>query len=84
MRCKFCGSENVNIQMINESHLVNAHHGILWWICIGWWWLLIKWIILTVPALIFKIFGIGKRKKIKNVQKKVAVCQTCGKNWNIN
>lgn len=84
MKCKFCGSDNVNIQIINESHLVNAHHSFLWWICIGWLWVLFKWIFFTLPALIFKIFGIGKRKKIKNTQKKVAVCQTCGKSWNLN
>lgn len=83
MKCKFCGSDNVNIQIINESHLVNAHHSFLWWICIGWLWVLFKWIFFTLPALIFKIFGIGKERKSRTL-KKVAVCQTCGKSWNLN
>ena len=81
--CPNCNSDNISIQVVNESHLVAKHHGILWWLLIGWWWIFIKWLIFTVPALIFKIFGIGKRQKIKNVTKKVAVCQSCGNSWNV-
>lgn len=83
MVCPKCNSDNVTVQIVNESKLITKHHGILWWLFIGWWWLFIKWLFLTIPALIFKIFGIGKRKKIKNIQKKVAVCQSCGNSWNI-
>ncbi len=82
MVCKKCGSNNVNIQVVNEQKLVTKHHGILWWICIGWWWIPVKWIFLTIPALLFAIF-VGRRKQIKNIQKKVAVCQNCGNTWNI-
>lgn len=82
MVCPNCNGTNVNIQVINESKLVTKHHGIIWWLCIGWWWIFVKWLILTIPALIFTIF-IGKRKKIKNIQRKIAVCQNCGKTWNI-
>lgn len=78
-----CGSAKVNIQVINEAHLKNAHHGILWWIFIRWCWIIIKWIIFTIPALIFKIFGIGKKEKIVNVTKKIAVCQHCGNTINL-
>ena len=63
MKCPKCKGENVSIQIVTESKLVNDHHSLLWWICIGWWWVCLKWIFLTVPALIFKIFGIGKEKK---------------------
>lgn len=83
MNCPKCNSDKVNIQLINESHLVNKHHGIIWWLCIGWWWIFVKWMMFTLPALIFKIFGIGKRKKIKNITKKMAVCQNCSHTWNI-
>lgn len=83
LECQYCGGKNVNVQMINEGHLVTKHHNILWWLIIGWWWIPIKWIFLFVPALIFKIFGIGKRHKIKNVSYKMAVCQNCGKTWKI-
>ena len=64
MKCSRCGSDNVAIQMVTKSKLVTKHHGILWWLLIGWWWVFFKWIFLTVPALIFAIF-VGKRKKIK-------------------
>ena len=78
MTCPKCGSNNVSIQVVNEAHLKNAHHGIIWWLCIGWWWIFIKWMIITVPALIFKIFGSGKKKKIVNKTTKKSVCQNCG------
>jgi len=78
MTCPKCGSNDVSVQVLNESKLVTAHHGIIWWMFIGWWLFLIKWLIFTVPAIIFKIFGIGKNKKIINKTKKVNVCQKCG------
>ena len=81
--CPSCNSSNINVQIINESHLVNKHHSFLWWLCIGWWWTLIKWFFFTLPALIFKIFGIGKKKKIINTTYKMAVCQNCGNSWKI-
>lgn len=80
MTCPKCNSENVNIQIVNEQKLVTKHHGIIWWLCIGWWWIFVKWLFLTIPALFVAIF-IGKRKKIKNIQKKVCVCQSCGNTW---
>ena len=80
--CNKCRSDNVNIQIVTEQHLVTQHHGVLWWLLIGWWWIFVKWIFLTIPALIFAIF-VGKRKKIKTTQKKVAVCQNCGNTWNV-
>lgn len=82
MQCIKCGSNNVNIQVVNESKLVTKHHGLIWWLCIGWWWIFFKWIFLTIPALIIAIF-VGKRKTIKNIQRKVAVCQECGNTWDI-
>lgn len=82
MNCSNCGSNNISIQVVNEQKLVTKHHSIIWWLCIGWWWVPFKWIFLTFPALIFAIF-VGKRKKIKNIQRKVAVCQSCGNVWNI-
>ncbi|HHX17109.1 MAG TPA: hypothetical protein GX725_04315 [Mollicutes bacterium] len=80
MKCPNCNNENVNIQVINEQKLVTRHHGIIWWLFIGWWWIFVKWIFFTVPALLAAIF-IGKRKKIVNVQKKIYVCQSCGRTW---
>ena len=81
MTCPKCGSENVNVQVINEVKLKNQHHGVIWWLFVGWWWIFVKWLVFTIPALIFAIFG---RKKQKAVNKTVAkcVCQNCGNTWN--
>ena len=80
MQCKKCGSENINTQVVNEVQLVNDHHGCLWWVCVGWYWVPIKWLFLTLPALIVKIFK-PKKRKAKNNQKTVYVCQDCGYSW---
>lgn len=82
MACPKCGSEKVTVQVVTETKLVDKHHGIIWWICVGWWWLFIKWIFLTIPALLFKIFG-HKKQKVKTKQRTVAICQDCGHKWNV-
>ena len=82
MTCPKCNSNNVNVNVINEVKLKNQHHGIIWWICVGWWWLPIKWICLTLPALLAKIF-IPKKQKAVNIQKTMCVCQDCGNSWQI-
>ena len=79
--CPKCGSDNINVQVVNETYLKDKHHGILWWICIGWWWIIVKWLFLTVPALFFKLFG-HKKQKAVNKQRSVCVCQKCGYHWN--
>ncbi len=81
MKCPKCGSENVSVQVITISKLVDKHHGIFWWLLVGWWWLFIKWFFLTLPALLFKIFG-HKKQKMKTRQMKFCVCQSCGHQWN--
>lgn len=87
MVCPKCGSSNVNVQIVNEQKIVKNKHSVLYWVFIGWWfnpivWF-IKWFFFTLPAIIFKLFGIGgKKKQIKNIQKSVCVCQDCGHHWN--
>lgn len=80
MKCPKCKSENVNVQVINEVEIKKKHHGILWWMLLGWYWVPIKWIFLTVPALIVKLFG-HKKQKVKNKQKTMCICQDCGHTW---
>lgn len=80
MKCKKCGSENVDVQVVNEVQLKNKHHGIIWWCCVGWWWLPIKWLFLTLPALLAKIF-IPKKQKAINKQKYIYICRDCGFTW---
>lgn len=83
MVCPNCNSNNVTIQVVNEVQLKNKHHGIIWWLLIGWWWIPIKWICFFVPALFIKLFGIGhKKQKAINKTVKKAVCQDCGNVFN--
>lgn len=80
MVCPKCGSNNVSIQAVVETKLVDKHHCVIWWILVGWWWLPIKWLVFTVPALIVKIFS-HKKQKVKQKTKSVCVCQNCGYRW---
>ena len=80
VKCPKCSSENISIQAVNEQKLVTKHHGLVWWLLVGWWWIPVKWLFLFVPAIFAAIF-IGKRKKIKNTTKSVHVCQDCCKIW---
>ena len=80
MVCPKCGSANVNVQMVSDTHSKNQYHGCLWWLFVGWWWTFVKWVFLTLPALIFAIF-VPRRKKIVTTHKKMCVCQNCGHSW---
>ena len=80
MKCPKCGSDNVNVQVINEVEIKNKRHNILWWIFVGIWWIPIKWLFFTLPALILKLFG-HKKQKVKNIQKTMCTCQQCGNTW---
>ena len=86
--CPRCHSQNVNVQMVSEQKLVKQRHSILYWLIIGWWWnpiiWFVKWFFFTIPALIFKLFGIGgKKRQIVTTHKSMAVCQNCGHHWEI-
>lgn len=84
MTCPKCKSENVSVQVVNESKLVKKHHSIIWWLCIGWWFVTLMWIIFFVPKFFIKLFGLGhKNYKIDNITTKKAVCQNCGNVFNI-
>ncbi len=80
MICKKCGSSNVNVQVVNDVVLKDKHHGILWWIFIGWWWVPVKWIFFTGFALLFKLFG-HKKQVAVNKHRTVCVCNNCGRRW---
>ena len=82
MTCPKCNSEKVQIQVTNEVKLKDAHHGIIWWLLIGWWWIPVKWLCFTLLALIFKLFS-HKKQKAVNKKVKMAVCQNCGNSWKI-
>lgn len=78
MKCPKCGSSNVNVQAVCTVR--NKKHGILYWLFIGWWLEIFMWLFLTLPWLIIKIF---KPKGVTSKTKGKAVCQNCGKIWNI-
>lgn len=82
MHCSKCGSENVNVQLLNETIMKRKHHSAFYWLFIGWWLELILWIVLTIPRLLFFLF-VPRNKKIVNRTIKKAVCQNCGNTWNI-
>lgn len=82
MNCPKCGSSNVNVQMVSESKLKTKHHSIWYWLIIGWWLKPILWFFLTIPMLLGTLFG-HKKQKIVTKHKSVAVCQSCGNNWNV-
>lgn len=82
MMCPKCRNQNVNVQVVTESQLKRKHHGIIWWLFIGWWWVIIKWTCYAPLALMAKIFA-PKKMKIKSVHKSMAVCQNCGYRWEI-
>jgi len=78
MKCRKCGSENVNVQAVTQ--VKNKRHGILYWIFIGWWLEPIMWFFLTLPWLIIKIF---KPNKVTSKTTKMAICQNCGNSWKV-
>ena len=82
MKCRRCGSTNIEMTVINEMQVRKAHHGCAWWCFVGWWWLAVKWIFFTVPALIAKLFFPDKMY-ISNKINTYAVCQNCGYKWKI-
>ena len=63
-----------------EMQIKNKHHRIIQRMFLGWYWVMFKWIVLTVPALIVKIFA-PKEKKLTSEQKSMCVCQSCGNHW---
>lgn len=78
MKCKKCGSENINVQVVTK--VKSKNHGLIYWLFIGWWLEITMWLLFTIPWLIIKIF---KPKKIANKVQKQAVCQNCGNSWKI-
>ena len=42
MICPKCGSTNILTQQQSDFQLKTKHHGIFWWIFIGWWWVPVK------------------------------------------
>lgn len=81
MICPKCGSENVDVQLIQENqgrtiktktktkNTTRKGHGCLWWIFIGsWWWIidLFLWCFAFLPRLIIHLKS-GRKEKSKTI-----------------
>ena len=82
MVCEKCNSQNVKIDVTTETELKKKHHGIVYWLLVGWWLQPILWVCLTLPMIIISIFK-PKNYKMESKTKKIAVCQDCGYSWEI-
>jgi len=83
IKCPKCLSDNIHIQIISEIKLKNQHHGLLYWLIIGWWLELLLWFFLTIPRLLIAVFG-HKKQKITQKNHKEAICQNCGHSWRLS
>jgi len=74
MVCPRCKNSNVNIQVV--TNVETKHRG-----CFRW----LMWIILAclTLGLILLIIPLATNTKTKSKNKTVAICQNCGKRWNV-
>lgn len=77
MKCPKCGSENVNIQMIQEGATSKTRNK-------GCLYSLGRGLLILCTLGLWCIFG-KKKSKTKTTfkNKKVAVCQNCGNEWDV-
>ena len=80
--CKKCGSANVSVQMVGDTHTETRHHGLLWKLAVGWWWIPIKWVFLTLPAAIVRFLGNNRHETVTTMRKH-CICQSCGYSWEV-
>lgn len=73
MKCPKCGSENVNVQVVNTKIKTN-HTGILHAIARGM-------LILCTCGLWLLVPSRKENSKVKNGS--MAVCKNCGKSWKV-
>ena len=93
--CPRCNSNNISFQR-EQSGSVGASkttfrggHGCLYWLLIGWWMWFFKAIFHICTLGIFLL--IRRRKKLvantvtgtKNINRTMAVCQSCGNSWKV-
>lgn len=85
MKCQKCGSENVNVQLVNKQEFKIEKHSLIWWLIVGWWWIPIKWFVLYIIlgwlVIPFKML-LPKKKNLINTVEGHKVCNNCGHHWN--
>lgn len=77
MKCRKCGSYDVNVQAVTETTTKTKHRG-----CLGWaLWILLAictcGLVLIIPAVT------NTRTKTKTRTHTEAVCQCCGHRWRV-
>lgn len=77
MKCKKCGSENVQVQRIAVTK--KKKKGLGYWL-FGWIIDLLLWLFLTIPRLIWAVI---RPRKTKTKIHSEAVCQNCGYSWKL-
>lgn len=80
--CPKCGSDKITVQIVADTKTKKQRHGVLWWLLIGWWLELCLWLFLTVPRLLIALF-MPKKQKVVTTHKSMAICQNCGKMFNV-
>lgn len=91
IKCPKCKSKNVNIQMVEDgsigtskTKITKKHHGLFYWLFIGWWIWFFKIFLLPFKILFGSKKTIGKATTVtasKTINKKMAICQNCGHSW---
>lgn len=80
--CKKCGSENINVQIVESFQIKRKGKTIWYWISFVWVIDLILWFVMPVVKIILKIFK-RTHYSAKTKLEKNAVCQDCGYSWRI-
>ena len=73
MLCKKCHSDRIHFTTVNQVHLKNKHHGVIYWLFLGWWLKPLLWFLFTIPMLIIKIF----RPRKYRTRNKLVTTYTC-------
>ena len=86
MTCPKCGSENVDVQLFQETKgkttktktktraVTQRGHGCLWWLFIGWWWWLIDlfiWCVAFIPRLVIQLLK-GRKGRTRSTTRTIS------------
>jgi len=77
IKCPKCKTNNIQIQVVNETRLKRKRRSFIMWVLFWWWVEILMWVFLTLPRIIIMLFG-SKKQKIVNTTVKKGVCQNCG------
>lgn len=80
MKCPKCGSENVSTHVVDNLNLKTQHHGLIYWLLIGWWLQPALWLFFT-PFKLLNLFVGSKKQKLTHDIKTMVTCNSCGHSW---